>query len=237
MTSRMMKNEDHLDLFKLIKKSFAAGTNLNRELKLYESVLSREEGIDKILNEAVRQFQLINKKVVFDEQEALLNALDEKVLHRNIPNYKNLATLYQIFNRHLSPKERVLLEKEYLDGLSEVKEKNNVMNVGNLEFNLFVKKFNEKYNELIKENKELLSKFISEGGSVEFKIYLNELLCKIKNEIHLLSENKENELIKEKLIGTFELLENFKKRNFDDEVFLTIMKVQNLISEMKRNVN
>lgn len=86
--------------------------------------------------------------------------VDTEVFNNFVPNYKNLATIDQIFSGHLSPKRQVMLEAQLIDSMSAKQ-----VDAGNPDqktidestFKIFLNKFNDKYDStLLNEQKELL---------------------------------------------------------------------------------
>ena len=111
--------------------------------------------------------------------------------------------------------------------------------VNNLTLKTFIKNYNDKYSQSITENQqELLNKYIlsfSDNG-LEFKIYLNEEVARLKSELHTILENKElttDKGLKEKLTELRTLLESFSRTRIDEKMIVKIMKIQNLIKETK----
>ena len=111
--------------------------------------------------------------------------------------------------------------------------------VNNLTLKTFIKNYNEKYSQSISENQqELLNKYIlsfSDNG-LEFKLYLNEEVARLKSELHTILENKElttDKGLKEKLTELRTLLESFSRTRIDEKMIVKIMKIQNLIKETK----
>ena len=102
----------------IIKEHFKKESSLRKELDLYRS-LYETSGIDpyaaeKIILETKKEYERIDKDQLFEEQTKLINkinkTLSKDVYHNFISNYKNIATIHQIFNSSLPVKTRVLLE-------------------------------------------------------------------------------------------------------------------------------
>ena len=107
-------------------------------------------------------------------------------LQNFVPNYKNLATVYQVFNGNLPPKKRVLLEEKLVEDMASLQgDKQEHQPISNLAFKMFAKKFNEIYSDgLLTEQKTLLGCYINSfmDNGVELKIYLQKdpIVCKGK---------------------------------------------------------
>ena len=159
-----------------------------------------------------------------------------------MPNYKNLATLHQVFNNvDLSAKERVLLEEEALQLMTENDhsvEKKQLKHIDNLVFKSFVERFNNEYSSLLEEQKTLLSRFIASGvgDNLEFQIYLNTEIGRLKEEVSNAKNTKEfveDKDMKNKADQILDLLEGFSKKPLDDKDLKKILKIQELAREIK----
>jgi len=168
--------------------------------------------------------------------------LSKDVFTTFVPNYKNLATLHQVFNNlDLSAKERVLLEEDALQIMTEATqqvEKKELRHIDNLVFTSFVERFNKEYSGLLEEQKALLSRFIGSGvgGDLEFQIYLNDEIGRLKDQVSEAKETKEFKEDKDmlqkadKVLG---LLEGFSQKPLEDGDLKKILKIQELAREIK----
>ena len=143
----------------ILKEHFKKGTILGNELTLYKDVVE-SRGLDyetasKILHEAKMVYWSgFKNKEVYDEQSKVINKVN-KDLSKNtfsnfVPNYKDLATLSQIFNDDLTVKKRVMLEKQILKNMISEEEdlQEQMKPIDKLTFKTFIKKFNSTYGEL-----------------------------------------------------------------------------------------
>ena len=104
----------------VIKECFKAGTCLYRELKIYQNIVNTKVDerrlAEKILYESRIEHSAIDNKKLFNEQSNLISKINKQIsqdVYTNfVPNYKDLATLHQIFNNpKIEAKSRVLLEE------------------------------------------------------------------------------------------------------------------------------
>lgn len=244
------KNEEQKGLFvKVCKNFFSRGTILKKELDLYRAIHETydisPDMAQKILNEAKYQYELLDKKQIFNEQTKLINILNKisngTVFNNFVSDYKNLATISQIFNNNVTVKEKVLLESTVINKMTstaENSEKDKMTTIDSLTYKLFVKKFNEQYsNTLLSEQKELLTKYVMSfaDGGTELKLYLNEEIERIKNSLSLGLQKKEiseDSFLKDKTEVVLEKVQNYKKRDIDNELIQEVMKIQSLLKEM-----
>jgi hypothetical protein len=231
---------------KVLKESFGKNTEAKKELELYKVLLDTrglERSVaEKIVSETIRQYKNLDHKKIFFEQNQIISLINKEfsksTFNNFVPNYKNLATIAQIFGDSLNPKERVLLENKLVDSLSsadDIIEGNTPSS--SLITKTFVKRFNDTYNHFLEEQKELLSKYIFsfEDDGVEFSFYLNEEVGRLKdtlNEATKISEIKEDQDLQTKLHEVLAVLEDISKKTLDREALIDILKIQNLAKEL-----
>jgi len=235
-------------LVSIIKEHFNVQTHLGKELQLYRALASSEDMevnvAEKLIQEAKKEHQKIDKKKLFVEQSRVISKIN-KTLSRDVfsnfvPNYKNLATISQIFNDDITIKNKVLLEAELLKVMtSETNKSENKLPVSNLVYRTFLKQFNETYgNELMQEQKSLLQNYILSfnDNGLQFKIYLNEELGRLKKVILKalkVEEIKSDGLMKEKTKTVLGLIENFKNKPFNKNMLTQVLKMQSLVKEIQ----
>ena len=232
-----------------IKESFGKTTELKKELDLYKSLQENQNLkpylAEKLIYEVRAQYKKINKKKIFNEQSNLINkinrTLSKRVFSHYVPNYKNIATIYQVFNDELLPKKRVLLEDTMLGWLTG-KEKENegdFPTINNLVIKRFVENFNDQYNSiLLREQKELLQKYIFSfaDNGIEFKLFLNEELSRLKKIIKkgiTVEEIKNDPDMGRRSKEVLKLMETFKEAPVCAGMIKKIIKIQNLVSEIQ----
>ena len=234
----------------IVKEHFNKTTLMGREVRIYKNILETKDTkmtiAEKILSESKVEYSVLNKKQIFTEQSQMISKINKElskdVFTTFVPNYKNLATLHQIFNNlDLSAKERVLLEEETLqlmiEGKKEVEQKE-LKHIDNLVFKSFVERFNNEYVGLLEEQKVLLSRFIASGigGDLEFQIYLNTEIGRLKEEVTTAKKTKEfteDSDMSSKADQVLGLLETFSQKTLEDADLKNILKIQELAREIK----
>ena len=230
----------------ILKEHFSKGKILHAELSVYKTI-NEAKNLDrklaeKLFSESRIDYDSLPKEMIFSDQTRLINKINKKlgtnVFSNFVPNYKNLASVFQIFNNTVPAKQRVLLEQNLIDsmcGQEQIKEQ--MKPVDNLVYKTFVKKFNEKYgNSLLNEQKDLLTNYLvsfSDNG-LSLKIFLNEELARIKGEIEKckqLREIKEDTQMISKTNKILEKLELFKEKEFDQQMLSELLKIQNFVKE------
>ena len=113
------------------------------------------------------------------------------------------------------------------------------MHIDNLTYKTFVNKFNNTYNNSLKERqKKLLTTYITSfsNNGLELKIFMNEEIGRLKKELKecLLAENIVNN--KAYLNNTTEVLEklsSYQKEKINENMVKNIFYIQDLVEEIK----
>tara|TARA_R100001086_G_scaffold247144_3_gene180698 strand:+ start:2198 stop:3028 length:831 start_codon:yes stop_codon:yes gene_type:complete len=243
-------NKRRESILSIVKEHFNKSTVLGREVRIYKNILetkgAKETIAEKILSESKIEYSVLNKKKIFSEQSQIISKinkeLSKEVYTTFVPNYKNLATLHQVFNNlDLSAKERVLLEEEALQLMTEETKEiasKDLKHIDNLVFKSFAERFNKQYSGLLEEQRALLSGFISSGinDNLEFQIYLNTEIGRLKEEIYNAKETTEfieDRDMLEKADQVMKLLETFSQKPLEDVDLKKLLKVQELAREIK----
>ena len=237
---------------KFIKESFSARTLLHQDLKLYHA-LSKTQNVcpitaEKILTEVKRRRKTIDKRKLLQEQNQLTRRikknLSDNIMSNFVPSYKFLATISQIFNERTSIKTKVLLENEIIGHMiSKTGEEKKMASIDNLIYKTFANKFNEKYStDLIKEQKELLAKFVSSfsDNGLQLKVYLNEEIWRLKSEINkslLIEEFVADPQMNSKAQEVLSILDSYKNAKPNKEMVKQVAQIQSLVSEIRNNAN
>jgi len=247
-TSAILQKDDERrnKIVLIIKEYFKEGSLLRTDLECYRSLcenqsLARPTG-QRIIREAVLQKRTINPKNLFSQQTKLIHDINKKlepaVFNNFVSNYKNLATIAQMFSMNTSPKHRVILENIIVDNMCTSIKSREEEEIDSLVIEEFVKKFNAKYeSELLEEQKKLLTCYITSfmDNAVELKMFLNEEISRLKKKV---AETKEIGYIREdsemleKVSNVLSLLEDFKGTTINEDVLLTVLKTQSLVEEI-----
>lgn len=232
----------------LIKEFFNSNSILTKELELYRTLTEttglKKDTAQKLLFETRSAYSNLDKKKIFNTQSELIKKINKtfagEIFNNFVPNYRNIATVYSIFNRDMNVKQRVLLEEKLLEVLTSPssKEESEKSPIDNLVYKSFVSRFNESYgNQLNEAQKEFLSKYIvsfaDEG--ISFKVYVNEEIGRLKTvvaESLELPEIKSDTSMQDKTREVLNVLESFKDRELTEVDIVDILKIQNLGEEL-----
>ena len=242
------KNLDKLKIIKsIILEFFHPDSALGYELSLYNALKLKnddEKIAQKILNEVKTRHSVLNRRVLFNEQTNLITkinkSLGNEIYENFVPNYKDLATIYQIFNDSTPIKEKVLLEEAYFNSFKEKTTVNEELKpIDTIVYKTFVKKFNDKYSSLLKEQKDLLTKYVSSFGDdgLELKLYLNEEIERLNNKINEAMKKediKSDRYMFDKTNKLLDLLKTFKEnKTLTSEMLENVLKIQQFIHEVE----
>lgn len=245
-------NERKKTILSIVKEHFAKNTILSKELELYKALYKSdditEDFAEKLLKEVKSEHRALDQKKIFEAQSNLIKQINmkltSKVFGNFVPNYKNLATIQQIFSKKIqNPRTRMMLEQDYVKTLSskETLNENKLKPVDKLTFNTFISKFNDRYSSgLLKEQKSLLKYYVTSftDRGMELNIFLNEEIGRIKgklNELILTEEVQNNQHTFNKTKKVLKIVEEFRNREVDDKMIEIVLKIQELVSETPEN--
>ena len=236
-------------LVAMVKEHFAPGTALRKELDLVKALCETKHvdvyTAERLVSESKKQYDTLDQKQLFEEQSQVIDkvnkAVGKQAFNNFVPNYKYLATISQLFSGQTTVKQRVLLERALIGAMAAKPGKPNkskeMPHVDKLVFKTVIENFNKKYgDELLTEQKDLLNKYIvsSLGSGVEFKVYMNEEIGRLKEEVSTLHDKQvfsENKDLGEKLAEVKEALNKLQIRKIDPAMIEKVMQVQKLVKE------
>lgn len=236
-------------IIKIIRENFKGRTLLAKDLEAYKTILESKDldkkTAEKLIFEARMIKMSINHKVLFEMQSEVIDLINKEVspevFNNFVPNYKDLATVFQIFHPRTKAKQRVLLENQVIENMlsGEAKERESIKPIDNLTYKTFVKKFNEKYGEsLLSEQKELLKHYIgsfSDNG-IDLKAFLSEEIGRLREVVESstqLTEVKQDGAILEGTQKVLNVIDGFKQRDIDNKFIHDVLKIQNLAKEIE----
>ena len=236
---------------KIIKESFSRNKNLKKELDTYHSLTGLEElasdTIEKVVMEAKIQHSKLDQDAIFKEQSEMIEKINKQlgvnVYDNFVPNYKNLATIYSIFNSSTSIKSKVLLEQSLIKSAIKGQQAESHQpkhSINNLIYRSFVKNFNEKYHEELTESqKSLMTKFVTSfaDGGLELKMFLNEEVGDLKSSLREVGTKIENEDLKNRVSEVVSSLEAMANEEVTNGMVEKVLKVQQLKKEIESYVS
>jgi hypothetical protein len=247
----------------VLKKYYSGKTTLAKEYKLYEFVVknnsvsqAKAETIISTITEVSRKF---NQKILKKEKYALISEIKEKYnidefFSVDVRDYKALASLYCLLEaqnnsnlvdpsflinnkttllEHLTSKKQN--EEDVKDSLIEQYGKYD-KDLKLLTFKILLEKFNEKYIDLLPEQKNILKEFItSVNSSKKLFTLVNKELKKIAEEVTKLGEKVTDDIIKIKLDEVSKSIKPLKKTDkVTDTHLINLMQYYDLVNELNK---
>lgn len=248
LTESVVKNNKNKQnkIVSIMKDHFSSNSLLREELDLYRSIYETRDleksTAEKVVVQIKEKHDSLDKRKLFLEQSALINkinrTLSNKVYNNFVPNYKTIASVYSIFQDALPVKDRVLLEENIIEQMSasvEVPEETQ-QPMDTLVYNTFVTKFNEEYSESLNESqKTLLNNYISsfDDNGLELKVYLNEEIGRLKENLSSLKEENTDPVLKEKFEKVYNILDETKNKEIDTETLEIVLTTQQLLEDIQ----
>lgn len=252
---------------RIVKEFFSPGTELNKELRLYDLLLkekySSENRAEKFVDTVSGAHSKLNEMKLNKEKYGLIkeirNSFDiEQFLSSPISNYKVLASIYKVFeskksenydikdvfNSKITLIENIISkpvankQKENVDKIVETYQKQD-KDIRLLTYKILVETFNKKYTNLNDSQKSLLREYINNvNNTSKFKDYVSVELPKIIKELKSIQTKVSDKVTKIKLTETISVLGKMKIGNkISDSQVSSIMLSYELIKELKSKVN
>ena len=238
-------------IISLVKQHFSPGSPLLEELRLYRTLLEttnlQKNLAEKIVCETRAAHARLDRTQLFDAQSKIIADINKKIGQEAwsnfVPNFKSLASINAIFNSKTSIKKRVLFEQAIANRMSAPNTTSsghqNLKSVDSLVYRSFIEKFNDKYGDLLSEQKDLLNRYITSfvDDGLELRVYLNEELSRLKGLLNEKTEAPNETLIEEKLKEVVSYLEGLRRRDLNEEDLHKILKTQQLAEELSVDDN
>ena len=251
------------DAIQILKKYYSGKTTLAKEYKLYEFVVknnsvsqSKADTIISTITEVSRKF---NQKILKEQKYALISEIKEKYnidefFTVDVRDYKALASLYCLLEaqnnsnlvdpsflinnkttllEHLTSKKQN--EEDVKDSLIEQYSKYD-KDLKLLTFKILLEKFNEKYANLLPEQKYILKEFItSVNSSKKLFTLVNKELSKISEEVKKLGDKVTDDIIKIKLDEVSKSIKPLKPTDkVNDTHLVNLMQYYELVNELNK---
>ena len=255
-------NKKDSPAIEILKKHFTGRTSLVREFKLYEFIL-KNKGIgqnkaETILSTITEISKKLNRNTLKEQKYSLISDIKKgyninEFFSIQVADNKALASLYCLLeaqnnNELVDPNLLVNFRSTLLEHLTTEKQdaeevKDTLIeeygkydkDLKLLTFKILLEKFNDKYKDLLPQQKNILKEFITSVNSqTRLRTLVNEELTNIKNEVSKLSTRVKDEVVKIKLdevAKTIKTLSNKEKIN--DNHLVNLMQYYDLVNELK----
>jgi len=245
---------------KLVKHFFNENTELGKELQLYrvlaEKTYPSADKATQLLETVIKSRQRLSNSKLRNEKFNLIKEIKENYnvtdfMNVRLPNYKILASIYNIFqaesttdnfnpedvvNSKFTVLENIVGKKTSVKNdnfLREYKEKDKDLRL--LAYQILVDKFNTKYKTLNESQKDLLKNYINNISNTnslrEFvDVEVNKTKKQLQKHLPLVDDN----ITKIKLSEAIKQMETLKKgKVVTEKQVLNLMRYYELVKEVK----
>jgi hypothetical protein len=250
----------------IVKEFFASGTELNKELRLYDLLLKEkynsESKAEMFVDTVSQAHSKLNEGKLIKEKYNLIKKINEKFeleqfLSSPITNYKVLASIYKvfeskradgydikdIFNSKITLIENITSKPAQKTQPTDEKKlietyKQQDKDLRLLTYKILVETFNKKYTNLDDSQKNLLKEYINNiSNTTKFIDYVGKELPNIIAELNIIKSKLKDRVTQIKLSETISLLEKMKiGKTVSDSQVSSIMLSYELIKELKSKV-
>jgi len=259
ITSDTLKGGDS-PAIDILKKYFVK-SELSREYRLYESILKSkvlsESHANVYIETTIQNSKYLNKSLLKKQKYNLINEIKQNYdlstfFGSQISNYKTLASIYTILestnitspdNKQLINNKINLLEHLTKSETNLVENKENVLqefstydkDLRSLTYRILLEKFNEKYDSLNSDQKQVLKEYINAVDSTPgLRKFYNSKIDELKNTLSEHSKNIKDKATKIKIQEISKMLsklDNTSKVN--DDNLVDLLQYYELVKEIK----
>ncbi len=258
ITADTLKGDDS-PAIDLLKKYFVK-TGLGREYKLYESILKSKvisEGkANSLISTILENSKKFNRTSLKRQKYNLINEIKnhynlESFFGSKIKNYKEIASVYTLIESY-NAKEVTDISQinnnkvtllEFLTKKEILKKKDTILeefstydkDLRQLTYRVLLEKFNDKYDSLSKEQKEILKEFIySVDSTPTLREFYNKKVNILKEILSTQSKNIKDKATKIKINEVAKLLTELSKTDkVDNDNLVDLLQYYELVKEIQ----
>ena len=245
-----------------ILKKYFVKTSLGREYKLYESILKskvlNEGRANMVVTTILESSQKFNRSTLKKQKYNLINEIKkyydlDVFFGSHVTDYKELAALYTLIEGYNTPEDidsnqlissKITLLEHLTKQELEVKDvKEDVLkefstydkDIRILTYKVILEKFNNKYQDLSLEQKQVLKEFINSNDSTPglrsfYNTKIQELKATLNEEAKSIKDKATQIKIQE--VAKY-LVELNKKTKINNDIFVDLLQYYELIKEIK----
>ena len=261
IASDTLNNRDSAAV-RILKENFTGKTALAKEFKLYEFIAknknisqSKAEAIVSTITEISRR---LDQKQLKEQKYKLISDIKEnynieEFFSIQVRDYKALAALYCLLEAQnnadlVDPSVLVDNKTTILEHLTSSPQKENDVkdtliedyakydkDLRLLTFKILLEKFNDKYKDLLPEQKNILKEFItSVNSNARLRNIVNEELTKIASDVKDLVSKVKDEVVKIKLEEVAKAITPIAKtEKITDSHLVNLMQYYDLVNELR----
>jgi hypothetical protein len=258
IASDTLANKDSLAL-EIIKKHFKRGTELNKELRLYQSLtkenFDNQYQAQEFVNIVLTERSNLNEGILRRQKYNLIKSIKssfvmEDFFKYRVSNYREAASVYKLFENasSTSPKEYVTCKNTILetitkssveivtesadsDYVSQPKE------IRMLAYKFLVDSFNSKYTRLSEDQRNILKNYVNNiDNSAKLKSFVISEVRKLKSGFK--SVNVPDKVASIKLNETINVIDNItNSKIINENQILSLLRYHELLQELRRVSN
>lgn len=269
ITVDLLNEAESSPAINILKKYFGKDTELSREHALYKTLLDEDftskNRAEELLNEVVKRRKDLDDQKLYNQKYNLVGEIKENYslddfFQSRIDKYREYASVYKIFEYKTSddqydPADAVRSKDTILEHITNASSnnkefkgaKNDIVkgfekkpkDLRMLTQKLMIEKFNEKYDSLLSEQKDLLKRYINNiSNTNSLREYVNQEVDRIKSELKEHVSFIDEESTRIKVNETLKLIDDLKYGNHvrDDQVS-TLMMYYELLDEVESKIN
>ena len=258
ITADTLKGDDSpaIDLL----KSYFVKTELGREYKLYESIIKskvlNESRANVLISTILENSKKFNRTVLKKQKYNLINEIKkhynlESFFGTKVKNYKEIASVYTLIESYntaeLTDINQINQNKvtllEFLTKQETSKPTDELMNefsgydkdLRQLTYRVLLEKFNDKYDSLSIEQKEILKEFIySVDSTPSLREFYNTKVNNLKEILNKESNNIKDPATKIKITEVAKLLSEIDKNTrVDSDNLVDLLQYYELVKEIQ----
>ena len=258
IASDTLANKDSLAL-EIIKKHFKRGTELNKELRLYQSLtkenFDNQYQAQEFVNIVLTERSNLNEGILRRQKYNLIKSIKESFaiddfFKYRVNSYREMASVYKMFENvaATSPKEFVECKNTILETITKrdveiVKETTDKeyasqpKEVRMLAYKFLIESFNSKYTTLSEDQKNILRNYINNiDNSAKLKSFVIREVKKLKK--NLVEVKVSDKVAKIKLTETINLIDNItNSKIINENQILSLLRYHELLQELRRASN
>ena len=262
ITADVLKNVKNSKAISIIKRRFNEGSELGKELALYNILVNKKYNSDKkaeyFINEVIMERNKLNGPLLKREKFNFIKEVKEsynlqKFLSSKVKNYKIHASIYKLFEYigKLSPEDKT---ESYFNIIEHVTTKNADKSLTEaivlpadedlriLTYKTLLERFNQKYSHLNGSQKSLLRAYINNVSNVNsLKEYIEKTVITMRKELKQHSNKLTDKVVQIKLVEAIKNINKFcgvvKSKIVKDSVVIQTMRYLELLKELKKSGN
>ncbi len=259
ITSDVLNKIDDSKAVTIVKKKFNENTELGKELALYNIIINKKFDNDKkadyFINEVINERQKLNNSVLKREKYNLIKEIGrvynlQKFISSKVDNYKIYASAYKLFEftNALSPEDKTEAHFNLVEHITtkdkSVKLSENILpdddDLRILAYRTLLEKFNQKYSNLNKPQKNLLKAYINNVSNTNsLKEYIENEIPIVKKELNTNSKHLTDKVVKIKLKEAIHSINKFcevgNSQSVKDSAVVQLMRYYELLKELKNS--